>query len=74
MDFKDIDHIARGFHDCLRSNCSTHETFEDCERAIATALREMYQQGRDDGSDAKFEAVIKAADAEGYRRGVGSET
>lgn len=31
---------ARRFHDCLRSNCSEHETFEDCEKELILAFDE----------------------------------
>jgi tRNA U34 2-thiouridine synthase MnmA/TrmU len=37
---------------------------------IAAALEAEYQRGRNDMSDVKFEATVKFADAEGYRRGL----
>lgn len=67
---KDADQIARRIAPCWQlqvKNCLCPTCV--LVPLIAIALREMYQQGQDDGSDAKFEATIKAADAEGYRRG-----
>lgn len=32
---------AEKFHDCLRGNCSRHETWDDCEKEIATQIREV---------------------------------
>lgn len=44
------------FHDCLRGNCSEHDDYDDCEKALAAEL-EAYADEREKKSDEEWLAI-----------------
>ena len=66
------DELVAKFHNCLRANCSEHETHEDCEKSLIAQLiaygEERYQDGIGDSKmiDAAHDQGFKL----GYQRGI----
>lgn len=58
---------ANIFHNCLRSNCSEHDTYEDCENELATHFHKAVEEARQDGT---FRGGYHLGDLQkAYRRG-----
>lgn len=41
MDFKKK---AEEFHNCLRSNCSIHDSFDECEKKLEESFKEVWNE------------------------------
>ncbi len=39
------------FHDCFRGNCSEHETYDDCEKALSAQIKEAEREAFKEGID-----------------------
>lgn len=57
--------MAEKFHDCLRGNCSDHESYDDCQYAIAAEIQAVVEEAQISNNDFVFE-VNRKARAEAY--------
>lgn len=53
------------FHDCLRSNCEQHETYDDCEKALVAQIAQAVEEDRAAHNN-RVEKVVKEIKAEAY--------
>lgn len=46
-------------HDCLRSNCSEHDTYEDCENALREKIELALDEAEERGRNAYYSELMK---------------